>query len=110
MFDVGWVGGITEARKIAALAEAFSCRSRRTTAPGRSLYTAATHLSMHLPNAMVQESVRAFYNGWYAELVTELPAIENGMVSAPDGPGLGTALRPEVFDRPDAHIRSTVLS
>jgi L-alanine-DL-glutamate epimerase-like enolase superfamily enzyme len=58
---------------------------------------------------MIQESVRAFWSGWYAELVTALPVIENGMVAAPEGPGLGTALRPEVFERADAHIRSTAL-
>ncbi len=110
VFDVGWVGGVTEARKIAALAEAFERPVAPHDCTGPVVYTAATHLSMHLPNAMIQESVRAFWSGWYAELVTELPAIENGMVSAPAGPGLGTSLRPEVFERADAHIRSTVLS
>ena len=38
---------------------------RRPVAPhdctGPVVYTAATHLSMHLPNAMIQESVRAFW-------------------------------------------------
>ena len=60
MLDLGWVGGISEARKVAALAEAF----QRPVAPhdctGPVVYTAATHLSMHAPNAMIQESVRAF--------------------------------------------------
>jgi L-alanine-DL-glutamate epimerase-like enolase superfamily enzyme len=110
VFDVGWVGGVTEARKVAALAEAFERPVAPHDCTGPVVYTAATHLSMHLPNAMIQESVRAFWSGWYSELVTELPVIENGMVSAPTGPGLGTALRPEVFERADAHIRSTVLS
>ena len=36
MFDLGWVGGLSEAQKIAALAEAHTGRSRRTTAPVRS--------------------------------------------------------------------------
>ena len=107
VFDVGWVGGITEARKVAALAEAFERPVAPHDCTGPVVYTAATHLSMHLPNAMIQESVRAFWSGWYAELVTALPVIENGMVSAPTGPGLGTALRPEVFERADAHIRTT---
>ena len=110
VFDVGWVGGVTEARKVAALAEAFERPVAPHDCTGPVVYTAATHLSMHLPNAMIQESVRAFWSGWYGELVTALPVIENGMVSAPEGPGLGTALRPEVFERADAHIRSTVLS
>lgn len=107
VFDVGWVGGITEARKVAALAEAFERPVAPHDCTGPVVYTAATHLSLHLPNAMVQESVRAYWSGWYADLVTELPVIENGMVSAPAGPGLGTALRPEVFERADARLRST---
>ena len=110
VFDVGWMGGVTQARKVAALAEAFERPVAPHDCTGPVVYTAATHLSMHLPNAMIQESVRAFWSGWYDELVTALPVIENGMVAAPEGPGLGTALRPEVFERPDAHIRSTVVS
>src|SRR5262245_13809847 len=109
VFDVGWVGGITEARKVAALAEAFERPVAPHDCTGPVAYTAATHLSMHLPNAMIQESVRAFWTGWYAELVTALPVIENGMVAAPSGPGLGTSLRPEVFERADARVRSTAL-
>jgi L-alanine-DL-glutamate epimerase-like enolase superfamily enzyme len=110
VFDVGWVGGITEARKVAALAEAFERPVAPHDCTGPVVYTAATHLSIHLPNAIVQESVRAFSTGWYGELVTALPVIENGMVAPPDGPGLGTALRRDVFERADAHIRSTALT
>ena len=109
VFDIGWVGGITESRKVAALAEAFELPVAPHDCSGPVVYTAATQLSMHLRNAMIQESVRAFWSGWYAELVTALPVIENGMVSAPAGPGLGTALRPEIFERADAHLRSTIL-
>ena len=50
-----------------------TCRSRRTTAPGRSCSAASTHLSLNAPNALVQESVRAFYRTWYRDLVTALP-------------------------------------
>ena len=110
VFDVGWVGGITEARKVAALAEAFERPVAPHDCTGPVVYTAATHLSMHLPNAMIQESVRAFWSGWYGELVTALPVIEDGMVAPPEGPGLGTALRPELFERADAHIRTTALT
>ena len=107
IFDLGWVGGITEARKVAALAEAYERPVAPHDCTGPIGYAAATHLSLHLPNAILQESVRAFWSGWYGELVTALPAIEAGMVTAPEGPGLGTSLRPEVFERADAHVRST---
>jgi hypothetical protein len=38
-----------------------------------------------LPNAMIQEGVRAYYKGgWYEDVVTDLPKVEDGFVSAPD--------------------------
>ena len=107
IFDVGWVGGITAARKVAALAEAYERPVAPHDCTGPVVYAAATHMSLHLPNAIRQESVRAFWDGWYTHFVTALPVIERGMVSAPPGPGLGLELRPELFERPDVHIRST---
>ena len=52
ILDLGWVGGVTEARKIAALAEAFERPVAPHDCTGPVVYTAATHLSMHLPNAL----------------------------------------------------------
>jgi L-alanine-DL-glutamate epimerase-like enolase superfamily enzyme len=68
---------------------------------------AGTHLCQSLPNAMIQEGVRAFYGGWYADVVTELPDVVNGFVSAPVGAGLGTRLRPDFLLRPDLVTRTT---
>jgi L-alanine-DL-glutamate epimerase-like enolase superfamily enzyme len=107
IFDVGWVGGITTARKVAALAESHERPVAPHDCTGPVVYAAATHLSLHLPNAILQESVRAFWDGWYRELVTALPLIEHGMVTVPPGPGLGLELRPELFERGDVHIRSS---
>ena len=53
--------------------------------------------------ALIQETVRAYYTGWYKELVTELPEVSEGHVSPSDGPGLGTELLPGLRERPDAH-------
>jgi L-alanine-DL-glutamate epimerase-like enolase superfamily enzyme len=50
----------------------------------------------------IQESVRAFYTGWYRELVTELPTLEAGMISLANKPGLGLELLPNLHRRPDA--------
>jgi L-alanine-DL-glutamate epimerase-like enolase superfamily enzyme len=70
---------------------------------------ASVHLCMHGPNALIQETVRAFNAGWYPRLVTTLPQIEDGFVYAPNGPGLGMALLPEVLQRQDLTIRSSKL-
>jgi L-alanine-DL-glutamate epimerase-like enolase superfamily enzyme len=105
MFDIAWCGGLSEARKIAAMAEAYELPVAPHDCTGPVGLTAAVHLSLHCPNALVQEMVRAFYFDWYRELVTQLPPVRNGFVEAPPGPGLGTDLRPEVLERRDASIR-----
>jgi L-alanine-DL-glutamate epimerase-like enolase superfamily enzyme len=60
---------------------------------------------LHAPKALIQESVRAFYSGWYKELVTELPTVREGMISLNDKPGLGLELLPDLHKRPDAIVR-----
>jgi L-alanine-DL-glutamate epimerase-like enolase superfamily enzyme len=109
MLDLGWVGGLSEARKIAAMAEAYHLPVAPHDCTGPVVYTASVHLSLNATNALVQESVRAFYTGWYRELVTDLPRIEAGHVHPMTGPGLGTRLLPEVPKRPDATIRRTAV-
>ncbi len=59
---------------------------------------------LHIPNAMILETVRAYYDGWDNEIVTGRIAISDGMLSLPEGLGLGVALREEVLGRPDAGI------
>lgn len=109
MFDVGWVGGLTEAKKIAAMAEAHHLPVAPHDCTGPVTYVADVHLDFALTNCYVQETVRAYIHGWYARLVTHLPRIENGYVYPPEGPGLGTALKPEVLTRPDAVVQRTEL-
>jgi L-alanine-DL-glutamate epimerase-like enolase superfamily enzyme len=69
--------------------------------------TASSHLAINAPNALVQETVRAYYTGWYTEVVTALPHIANGLITPPSGPGLGIALQPDLAKRPDATVRIT---
>ncbi|HEX8045864.1 MAG TPA: mandelate racemase/muconate lactonizing enzyme family protein, partial [Rhizobium sp.] len=64
-------------------------------------------MSFSQPNTLIQESVRAFYTGWYKELVTAVPRIENGYVYPMDGPGLGVDLLPAVFERSDLIVRNS---
>ncbi|CAN5386725.1 hypothetical protein BH09CHL1_BH09CHL1_04860 [soil metagenome] len=104
MLDLSWCGGISEAKKIATMAEAHQLPVAPHDCTGPVVLVASTHLSLNAPNALVQESVRSYYTGWYTELVTVLPAFANGQVTLADTPGLGTELRPEVRNRPDATV------
>jgi L-alanine-DL-glutamate epimerase-like enolase superfamily enzyme len=107
MFDVAWTGGVGEAKKIASMAEAYNLPVAPHDCTGPVGLMASVHLCINLPNAMIQETVRAFYAGWYRELVTDLPRIDCGHVYAPTGPGLGTELLPGLTARPDATVRTS---
>ena len=107
IMDIVWGGGLTEARKVAALADTFGAPFTGHDCTGPIALTASVHMTMHAPNVFIQEMVRAFYYGWYQDLVTELPPIANGRITAPDGPGLGTTLNPDVPARADATVKMT---
>jgi L-alanine-DL-glutamate epimerase-like enolase superfamily enzyme len=107
MFDTGWVGGISEGLAIARLAETYHRPFAPHDCTGPVTYTAGTHLCLALPNAMIQEGVRAYYgrDGWYHDVVTDLPRIEQGFVAAPEAPGLGIRLLPDFPTRSDVQVR-----
>ncbi len=105
MLDLSWCGGVTEAKAIAAIAEAAHLPVAPHDCTGPVVWAASCHLSLHAPNALIQECVRAFYTGWYPELVEGLPRVEAGMVRPADAPGHGVRLKPGLFDRADARRR-----
>ncbi|MGI9071482.1 MAG: mandelate racemase/muconate lactonizing enzyme family protein [Bryobacteraceae bacterium] len=110
MLDLAWCGGLSEARKIAAMAEAWHLPVAPHDCTGPVVFTASTHLSLNAPNALVQESVRAFYKGWYREIMTAVPNVENGYVTVPEGPGLGCELLPDLDRRFSVSRRVTPTS
>ena len=107
MLDVSWCGGLSEARKIAAMAETWHLPVAPHDCTGPVVLCASTHLSLNAPNALVQESVRAFYKTWYRDLVTALPEIKNGMITVPPGSGLGLELHPDLEKKFNVSRRST---
>jgi galactonate dehydratase len=94
--DIGNTGGILEARKIAAMAEAYSlkvqphiCASSLSTAVGM-------HLSASLPNFYIQEHFPYWdrIDGYTEVLENPLePQVKDGMVPVLDAPGYGVTLR-----------------
>ncbi len=103
--DLSWCGGISEAARIAAMAETWDCPFTAHDCTGPVVLTASTHLTCVAPNALVQEMVRAYYYEWYPQLVTALPVLKDGALSPPDGPGLGLELLPDLHKRADATVR-----
>jgi L-alanine-DL-glutamate epimerase-like enolase superfamily enzyme len=107
MFDIGWVGGLSEARKIATMAETYHLPIAPHDCVGPITLVAAVHLDYAVPNVFIQEVVRAYLYGVYPNMVTELPEVIDGEIRPLEGPGLGTRLLPELRSRADATVRIT---
>ncbi len=94
--DVIHAGGISETKKIAAMAEPHYM----TVAPHNSnspMCTAASvHLATALPNFKIQETFDDFAEPWLRDLVQGAPVLENGCFKLPSKPGLGVELREDL--------------
>ena len=107
MPDLIWTGGISETHRIAVMASAPQVPVAPHAATGPVNIFACAHICMNSPNAMIMEHVRPYLYGWYGDFVDPLPPIEHGWLSAPQNPGIGTRLRPEVLERSDCETRVT---
>ena len=107
MPDLIWTGGISETHRIAIMASAHQVPVAPHDATGPVNIFACAHICMNSPNAMIMEHVRPYLYGWYGDFVDPLPPIEHGWLSAPQNPGIGTRLRPEVLERSDCETRVT---
>jgi len=109
MPDLSWCGGISEAKKIATMVEAHQLPVAPHDCTGPVVLMASSHLSLNAPNALLQETVRAFYTGWYQEIVTTLPIIEEGYLRLEPNPGLGLELLPDFLKRNDTYRKRSEL-
>jgi len=109
MFDVTWCGGISEARKIANMAEAFELPVAPHTAGGPLLFYASTHLATALTNLAIQESCQVFYESTWPAMLSNPLVPKDGAVRVPELPGFGMEIKPEVWTHPAAVTRATTL-
>jgi galactonate dehydratase len=100
MLDLGWCGGVSEAKKIATMTEAYQLPVAQHDCTGPVVLTASTHLSINAPNAFIQETVRAYYAGWYRDLLTTLPSVADGHITRRQGRGSEPGSVPESRSAP----------
>ena len=89
MFDVTWCGGLSEAKKISTLAEAFELPVAPHTAGGPLLFYATTHLSTALTNLAIQESCQVFYETTWPTMLENPLASPRRQNPRPGTAGLG---------------------
>jgi galactonate dehydratase len=109
MFDVTWCGGLSEAKKIANMAEAFELPVAPHTAGGPLLFYASTHLATALTNLAIQESCQVFYESTWPTMLSNPLVPKDGVVRVPELPGFGMEIKPEVWTHPAAITRATTL-
>jgi galactonate dehydratase len=91
--DVKWIGGILEARKLAAMADAFEVEISPHNMSGPVSTAASVQLSAVCPNFLTLEYCW-HVPPWRQELIAGAEHIENGAIPLPTAPGLGIAWDP----------------
>ena len=107
MPDLIWTGGISEVHKITVMASARQVPVAPHDATGPVNIFACAQICMSQPNVMIMEHVRSYFLDWYGDFVDPNLPIREGWLYAPEEPGIGTRLRPEVSARHDATVRVT---
>jgi galactonate dehydratase len=87
--DTGRAGGITQMRKMAAMAEAHGIMvAPHSGSLGPVAEFAALHVMASIPNALMLERVEFDWAG-RAQVVTPVLQVQDGHIAVPDVPGLG---------------------
>jgi D-galactarolactone cycloisomerase len=103
--NVARTGGVTECKKIAALASAYHIPYAPHTGTSSLVCLAASlQLSAYLPNFLIYEYMRADWDEEGNPLRTQLAQesfeeFRNGYLYVPDKPGIGMELNEEVIER-----------
>lgn len=96
---VNWAGGITECRRIAALAAAHDCPVVPNSFHSAVNLTAAIHLTCAIPNGPFVEYDRTRANMLTTDLIRDPITIDDeGYVAPRDAPGLGIELDDEFVE------------
>jgi L-alanine-DL-glutamate epimerase-like enolase superfamily enzyme len=96
--DITNIGGVTQARKIAAIAEAYGVEIAFHNAFGPIENAATLQIDAAIPNFLIQESFYDVFPQWRKELIKDALKIENGRTKVPDKPGLGVEVDEKLLE------------
>jgi L-alanine-DL-glutamate epimerase-like enolase superfamily enzyme len=105
MIDPTWVGGISESRRIAELAQLDNIPALMHDCTGPLTLFAGLHIAAAVPGVAWQETVRAHIASIYPRLIDEPPTISAGTIEIPTRPGLSVRWLDELFQPARASYR-----
>ena len=101
--DIVYIGGITEMKKVATIAELYQVVIAPHNTKGPVGIMAAAHVMASIPNALIQEFIAPSWVPWRNEVLRHPLVLEGGSLVVPDRPGLGVE-----FD--EARLRAHVVA
>jgi galactonate dehydratase len=103
--DISHIGGLLEAKKLAAWADNYYVTVAPHNVGGQINTAAALHLAACTTNFKIQEYFNDFADPWVKDTAPGLPEVVDGYFELPKGPGLGVELDEEVIE---AHPKQDV--
>ena len=96
--DITNIGGVTVARKVAAMAEAYGVEMAFHSAFGPIQNAVTVQLDAAIPNFLIQESFYDCFPAWKRQLVRDQSKVENGQTKVPTRPGIGVEVDEKVLE------------
>jgi galactonate dehydratase len=96
--DITNIGGVTQTRKVAAIAEAYGVEIAFHNAFGPIQNAVTIQVDAAIPNFLIQESFYDVFPPWKRQLVKDQSRIENGHAAVPTKPGLGVEVDEKVLE------------
>jgi galactonate dehydratase len=97
--DITNSGGITEARKIVGMAEAFGIEMAFHNAFGPIQNAATLQMDASIPLFLVQESFYDVFPQWKRDLIFNSTPVENGHFSLSSKPGIGVEINEKIIEK-----------
>ena len=96
--DLTNIGGITQARKVSAIAEAYGVEMAYQISFGPIKNSATLELDSSIPNFRIQESFYDVFPEWKRKLVKDGTPVAGGSSAVSDKPGLGVEVDEHILD------------
>ncbi len=96
--DITNIGGVTQARKVTAIAEAYGVEMAFHNAFGPIQNAVTLQLDASIPNFLIQESFYDVFPEWKRRLVKGATRVRDGHSDVPTKPGLGVEVDERVLE------------
>ena len=96
--DITNIGGVTQGRKVATVAQAYGVEVAFHNAFGPIQNAVTIQLDAAIPNFLIQESFYDVFPAWKRQLVKDQSRVENGFASVPTKPGIGVEVDEKVLE------------